>query len=79
MNKTIRIIDLFAGLGGFHFALHKQGAECVFASEIDQPARLTYGYNFQKIRYYVINILSKFRDQYIILTTIKYYPKFSYI
>ena len=47
--NNIKFIDLFAGIGGFHFALHKQGAKCVFASEIDQQARLTYGYNFQKI------------------------------
>jgi len=42
-------IDLFAGIGGFHLALHDLGAECVFASEIDNFARQTYTANFQKI------------------------------
>ena len=42
-------IDLFAGIGGFHLALHNAGAECVFASEWDDAARLTYETNFTKI------------------------------
>jgi DNA (cytosine-5)-methyltransferase 1 len=35
-------IDLFAGIGGFHLALAKNGMKCVFASEIDAHARSTY-------------------------------------
>ncbi len=42
-------IDLFAGIGGFHLAFHNAGAECVFASEWDESARLTYEANFSKI------------------------------
>jgi len=42
-------IDLFAVIGGFHLALHNVGAECVFASEWDDAARLTYETNFYKI------------------------------
>ena len=44
-----KFIDLFAGIGGFHLAFHKAGAECVFASEWDSDARLTYEANFRRI------------------------------
>ncbi|MBC6428574.1 MAG: DNA (cytosine-5-)-methyltransferase [Cellvibrionales bacterium] len=39
-------IDLFAGIGGFHLAAQANGMECVFASEIDAPARAVYASNF---------------------------------
>ena len=42
-------IDLFAGIGGFHYAFHNVGAECVLASEWDEHARNTYKTNFEKI------------------------------
>ena len=42
----MKFIDLFAGIGGFHLALHDLGHECVFASEIDKNARITYKENF---------------------------------
>ena len=45
----LTFIDLFAGIGGFHLAFHNVGAECVFASEWDDAARLTYETNFAKI------------------------------
>jgi DNA (cytosine-5)-methyltransferase 1 len=46
---TFKFIDLFAGIGGFHLAFHRLGAECVFASEIDKHARATYTKNFHDI------------------------------
>lgn len=38
-------IDLFAGIGGFHYALSSYGAECLYASEWDRPAQETYFVN----------------------------------
>jgi DNA (cytosine-5)-methyltransferase 1 len=48
-KKRLRFIDLFAGIGGFHLAFHRQGAECVYASEKDPFARKTYFENFKKL------------------------------
>lgn len=48
-KKTLKFIDLFAGIGGFHLAFHNLGAECVFSSEWDKDARITYQHNFEKI------------------------------
>lgn len=42
----LKFIDLFAGLGGFHLALHKLGCECVFASELKEDLRKLYEINF---------------------------------
>lgn len=49
MKKTsFRFIDLFAGIGGFHQAMHFAGGKCVFASEWDKYARETYKRNYEK-------------------------------
>lgn len=50
MKKTnFTFIDLFAGIGGFHLAMHNLWWKCVFASEIDTFARKTYQENFANI------------------------------
>ena len=46
MTKSIKFIDLFAGLGGFHLAIQNLDGECVFASEINQILRENYKRNF---------------------------------
>jgi len=45
-NQNLKFIDLFAGIGGFRIALEKHGAKCVFTSEWDEPAQITYKENF---------------------------------
>lgn len=42
-----KFIDLFAGIGGFHYALSSFGATCVFSSEWDKYASETYKINFK--------------------------------
>lgn len=54
VGKGYTFIDLFAGIGGFHLALHNLGAKCVFVSEFEKYARQTYEYNFKKIIPYLI-------------------------
>ena len=44
--NTVRFIDLFAGLGGFHQAAASRGAECVFASELNSDLADLYEKNF---------------------------------
>ena len=46
MSKKFSFIDLFAGIGGFHTAMHSVGGKCVFASEWDKNARLSYETNY---------------------------------
>ena len=47
---SLRYIDLFAGLGGFHLALQKLGHTCVFASELREDLRKLYAINFPGVR-----------------------------
>lgn len=44
-----KFIDLFAGIGGFRIALESFGSECVYSSEWDKYARITYERNFAEI------------------------------
>lgn len=48
MEKKFSFIDLFAGIGGFHLAMHNIGGKCVFASEWDKFARITYEENYKQ-------------------------------
>ena len=48
-KKTYTFIDLFAGIGGFHQAMHSVGMKCVFASECDKNARISYEANYKDI------------------------------
>ncbi len=48
-KKKFTFIDLFAGIGGFHQAMHSVGGKCVFASEWDKYARISYEVNYNEI------------------------------
>src|ERR1700752_317510 len=46
--KSFTFIELFAGIGGFRLAFQTVGGKCVFASEWDDFAALTYEANFSE-------------------------------
>lgn len=45
-HRSLRFVDLFAGLGGFHLALRDLGHRCVFACEVDDALGTLYHRNF---------------------------------
>lgn len=45
-KPAFRFIDLFAGIGGMRLAFESIGGECVFTSELDRFAQVTYSANF---------------------------------
>ena len=46
LNYKFTFIDLFAGIGGFRIAMQNLGGKCVFSSEWDTSAQITYKENF---------------------------------
>lgn len=42
-------IDLFAGIGGFRIAMQNLGGKCLFTSEWDDKAKITYESNFGEV------------------------------
>lgn len=58
-KKQYKFIDLFAGIGGFHTAMHSVGGKCVFASEWDKNARISYEANYKTIE---PNLFKKDKD-----------------
>ena len=45
----MKIIDLFAGIGGIRMGFERIGAECVFSSEWDKHAQDMYEANLLRI------------------------------
>ncbi len=50
-EPKFKFIDLFAGIGGFRMALQNLGGQCVFSSEWDKDAKITYRANFGETPY----------------------------
>lgn len=47
--ENMKFIDLFAGIGGFRYALQDLGCSCVFSSEWDKFCQESYKLNFNEI------------------------------
>ncbi len=48
-NTKFKFIDLFAGIGGIRIAFQSVGGKCVFSSEYDKFAKVTYEANFGEV------------------------------
>ena len=48
-SPKFTFIDLFAGIGGFRMAMQNLGGKCVFTSEWDKNAKITYLKNYGKV------------------------------
>jgi DNA (cytosine-5)-methyltransferase 1 len=48
-ESKFKFIDLFAGVGGMRLAFEGLGGKCVFSSEWDKSAQITYATNFGEI------------------------------
>ncbi len=47
--KGLKYIDLFAGIGGFRYALDSFECKCVFTSEWDKTCQKNYYDNFKEL------------------------------
>ena len=45
-KNKIKYVDLFCGMGSFHYSFQKLGFECVMASDIYKPAKDNYKHNY---------------------------------
>jgi len=47
-SEKLKFIDLFCGIGGFRLAFERAGCECVFSSDWNEQAQITYEANFHE-------------------------------
>ncbi|GAA0234771.1 DNA cytosine methyltransferase [Marinomonas primoryensis] len=57
-NASFRFIDLFAGIGGVRLGFQQAGGACVFSSEFDKHAQLTYKKNHGEFPFGDITLIS---------------------
>ncbi|NHB67509.1 DNA cytosine methyltransferase [Perlabentimonas gracilis] len=58
-NPKFKFIDLFAGIGGIRLAYQKVGGKCVFSSEYNKFAKVTYEANFGEVPFDDITVISE--------------------
>ena len=67
-KRTIKYIDLFCGIGSFHYSFKKLGFKCVMASDIYKPAKKNYKLNYDmEILDDICNIEPSYIESYDIL------------
>ena len=59
LDGDFTFVDLFAGIGGFHQAMHYLGGRCVMAAEKNQACVDTYSLNFRTAEGYVRGDVNK--------------------
>lgn len=57
-KPSFRFIDLFAGIGGVRLGFQQAGGACVFSSEFDKHAQLTYKNNHGELPFGDITLIS---------------------
>lgn len=45
-SQQLKFIDLFCGMGSFHYSFHKLGFQCVMACDFYKPAKDNYKHNY---------------------------------
>ena len=58
-NPKFKFIDLFVGIGGIRIAYQMVGGRCVFSSEYDKFAKVTYEANFGEIPFGDIKLIDE--------------------
>lgn len=58
-NPKFKFIDLFAGIGGIRLAFQNVGGACVFSSEYDKFAKVTYEANFGEVPFGDITVINE--------------------
>ena len=61
-NPKFKFIDLFAGIGGIRIAYQNVGGKCVFSSEYNKFAKVTYEANFGEVPF---GDITKINEKYI--------------
>jgi len=61
-NPKFKFIDLFAGIGGIRIAYQNSGGKCVFSSEYNKFAKVTYEANFGEVPF---GDITKINEKYI--------------